>query len=164
VLENILPRINDCSDADIILFTTTVHGMKSVLLNIGEMEPATAARRLELAGNTGETTKISADTASFMDMLRAVIVKYKPKATDKNYDISDEDRVFLTEKLSEIKTACERIQKRTAKTALDDLKKKVWPHALNKRLDEIAMCILHGEFKEAASAAEKARKSYAKPE
>jgi len=156
VLEEILPKIGDGDDADIKLFIITVHGMKSALLNIGETELSATALKLEQAGGAGEITKISSDTPSFMNALRALVERYKQMAVENNDSITDEDRGVLTEKLSEIKTACKRIQKKVAKTALDGLKEKTWPYAINKLLDEISMCILHGEFKKAVSAIEAA--------
>jgi len=163
VLEDILPKLNDCydeaatADEDLSLFTTTVHGMKSVLLNIEETELSAAALKLEHAGEAREVTEILSDTPEFMNALRLVIEKHKPKETENNDELSDEDKIVLAEKLSEIKTACESIQKRAAKTALDDLKNKKWPSTVNELLDEISLCLLRGEFKKAAAAVENSK-------
>ncbi|MCL2721955.1 MAG: ATP-binding protein [Treponema sp.] len=157
VLEDILPKLNECDNSSLSLFTITVHGMKSALMNIGETELSAAALKLEQAGGAGKITEILSDTPLFMDALRTVIEKYKPKETDNNDELSDEDKIVLTEKLSEIKTACQRIQKRAAKTALDDLKNKKWPRAVNELLDEISLYILHGEFKKAAAVLDNSR-------
>jgi len=151
VLENLLPKLNDCDAADISLFTTTVHGLKSALLNIEETELSAVALKLEKAGSAGGIMEISDSVPEFINALRTIIEKHTPKENDKANEISDEDKTFLTEKLSEIKAACARIQKKTAQIALDELKSKIWPHAVNEFLDEISMCLLYGEFKKVVS-------------
>jgi len=150
-LEDMLPKIRSGSEAEIGLFTTTVHGMKSALLNIGEAELSAVALNLERAGGAGEVTEIATDTPAFMDALRTVIKKHTPDEANQTDEISDEDKAYLAEKLSEIKTACQRIQKRVAKTALDELKSNAWPREVNELIDEISMCLLHGEFKKIVS-------------
>jgi len=158
VLDNLLPKINDCSDEDMNLFITTVHGIKNVLLNIGETDLSAAAFKMEQAGNAGRLIEISADTPPFMSALRLVIEKHKPKAIANVNDISNDNMIFLKEKLSEIKTACERIQKRAAKAALDDLRSKTWPFNITVLLDEISRGLLHGEYKKIISIVEEAMK------
>ncbi|MCL2443285.1 MAG: ATP-binding protein, partial [Treponema sp.] len=143
VLENILPKLTADNNAngidDINLYITTVHGMKSVLLNIGESKLSAAALKLEQAGEAGKITEIVTDTPSFMNALRFIVEKHTPKTFDNYNEISANDMIFLKEKLSEIKTACERIQKRAAKTALDELRSKIWPHTINELLDEVSI-------------------------
>jgi len=155
MLEDVLPKINRGGNEDLNLFTTTVHGMRSVLLNLGETESAAVALKLEQAGNAERTEEILTDTPSFINTLRATIEKYKPKATDKADDISDDDMVVLKERLSEIKTACERFQKKAIKKALDDLKGKTWSRNINELLDEISTYLLKGEYKKIVSIVEK---------
>ena len=165
VFEDILPKLNESEaaretslqKASLSLFTITVHGMKSALMNIGETQLYAAALKLEQAGEAGKVTEILSDTPLFMNALRTVIEKHKPKEADNNDELSDEDKIVLSEKLIEIKTACERIQKRAAKTALDDLKNKKWSCEVNELLDEISLYILHGEFKKAAAVVENSK-------
>jgi len=154
VLDDLLPKINNSGDADIELFTTTVHGMKSVLLNIGEAEQSAVALKLEQAGNAWRIAEISKDTPLFINALRTIVEKYKPRPKDNVNDVSSDDMIILNEKLLEIKTACEHIQKRAAKAALDDLRKKSWPQNITLLLDEISLNLLHGEFKKIVSAVE----------
>jgi len=160
VLEDILPKIKYAGNDDLKLFTTTVHGMKSVLLNIDETELSAIALKLEKAGNSGNIEEIIAETPSFISSLKLVMDKHKPKAQEVADDISDDDKIFLKEKLLEIKTACELFQKRSAKTALEELRQKTWPNAVNAQLEEISMCLLHGEFKKIAVAIENSIKMY----
>jgi len=152
VLDDILPKINSGSDcANMSLFTTTVHGMKSVLHNIGEQEQSAVAFRLEQAGHNREIATILADISSFMIALRAILEKNKAKITEVSDDISLADMVFLNEKLSEVKTACQQFKKSVAKAALDELKQKSWSRATNALFDEISVYLLHGEFKKVVS-------------
>jgi len=155
VLEEVLSKIKGetqpCSETEVDLFTTTVHGMKSVLLNIGEKELSAAAEKLEDAGDNRRITEILANTPSFINSLKLIIKKQKTKKADEVDDISHDDMVFLKEKLSVIKTACELIKKKDAKKALDDLRKKTWTRKINELFDEISVCLLHGEFQKVIS-------------
>jgi len=156
VLEDILPNMSSCDKADIDLFTTTVHGMKSVLMNIGEKELSAAALRLEQAGDTGSISHVSADTEVFINELKSVISEYKQDEPDNDIFVSSEDMALLKEKLLEIKAASERIKKSEAKAVLEELKNKTWSVKVKKLLDEISVYLLHGEFKKIISAIEKA--------
>jgi len=153
-LEEIMPKINSGSDEVLTLFTTTVHGMKSVLLHIGETELSATALKLEKAGDNKKLKLILTATPPFMDALFTIIEKHKSSAPEKTDALSADDIVFMNEKLAEIKTACERIKKKDAKAALDELKQKTWPREINELFDEISVSLLHGEFKKAISAVE----------
>jgi PAS domain S-box-containing protein len=67
--------LSNLPDADIELYTTTVHGIKSALANIGETELSSAAYELEKAGDQGELDKIASQTPGFADSLRELIEK-----------------------------------------------------------------------------------------
>jgi len=156
VLEDILPKIKNQDDAEVNLFTINVHSMKSVLLNIGEKELSTDAFKLEQAGDDGRIEEILTDTPPFINLLKLILNKYKTEKLKEADDVSFDDMVFLKDKLIVIKTACENMKKKDAKTAMDDLRKKTWTQKINRLLDEISVNLLHGEFKEVISAAEKA--------
>ena len=79
VLEDILNKINNSGSTDIELFTTTVHGMKGALANIGETDLSSVASKLEQAGQGGETAIISTETPAFIDALQSLVKKFKPK-------------------------------------------------------------------------------------
>ena len=155
VLEDILPKINDPDDAEVDLFTVTVHSMKSVLLNIGEKELSAAALKLEHAGNDKRVTEILTDTPPFLNALKLIIEKEKAKKIDEVENISNEDITFLKEKLSLIKTASENLKKKDAKTALNDLRERTWTRKINELLDEISVNLLYGEFNDVISAVDK---------
>ena len=141
-------------------YIIAVHGMKNVLANIGEIELSTVALRLEKAGYEQDIAVITQETPAFVDALRFLADKYKTVENDDKNDndnmaeISDEDTVYLREKLHIIKTACDGFDITIAREALDSLWQKTWPHNVNSILDEISVHLLHSAFKKAAAAAE----------
>jgi len=153
VLEELLPK----SDADIRLFATTVHGMKSALANAGETALSNIALRLEQAANNGETSVISTETPEFIKALRSLLEKIKAAIegeTGENVNISQEDVNFLRNKLTDIKTACEKLVLKDAKKAVAELKQKTWPRKTGDIINEISLCLLRGEFAKVVSAAD----------
>jgi len=149
VLDELLPKISDGNDADLNLYATTVHGMKSVLLHIGETELSQSAFRLEQAGDNGRTDEILSDTPLLIKASRAVLEKHNSEDDPETADIEEsaDDITFLNEKLEEIKTSCEQFKKKAAKTALDELKKRKWSRKTEDLLKEISEHLLYGEFK-----------------
>jgi len=158
VLEELLPQLN--SGADLKLFATTVHGLKSALANIGEMQLSNSALRLEQAAKNAGTAVLSAETPGFMKMLQSMLVKLKRQDTDDNeensHEISPDDKTFLQIKLNEIKTACEKLIVKDAKSALSELKKKKWPRKINDVIEEISLFLVRGEYSKVSAAADKA--------
>jgi CheY-like chemotaxis protein len=155
VLDDIFPRISMADDADIELFTTTVHGMKSALAIIGEMELSSSAHKLEQAGNDKDMNVISAETPGFIAALRSIVEKFEVEVITDDTAPSHDDVDFLREKLIEIKTACEKFNMKTAKAALADLKQRTWSRKVSGMLDEISANILRGDFKKVVAVAEK---------
>jgi CheY-like chemotaxis protein len=158
-INNAITVLED-ENTDIELFTTTVHGMKSSLANIGETELSGIALKLEQAGNNRDTVIISSETPAFINALQMLIEKVKPSEADGVKAAGQDDIAFLREKLAEIKTACEHINKKTAKEALNELKGKSWSREISGLLDELSMHLLRGEFKMIYAAIEKASKLY----
>ncbi|MCL2603977.1 MAG: PAS domain-containing protein [Defluviitaleaceae bacterium] len=158
-LENavaVLGEIGDqaihASDADIDLYTITVHGIKSALANIGEAALSNTARRLEEAGNNKDMALISSETPTFINELRLLAERYEPKEQDDPVELSDHDMAFLREKLDAIKEACETYDISEAETVLNDLRPKAWPQAINGLLGMIAENLLCGKMKEIVAA------------
>ena len=154
VLDELMPKIENNSDSDLNLYATTVHGMKSVLLHIGEKELSESAYRLEQAGDNSSIDEILRDTPLLIKAIKQIIEKHKPaeSTASETHEDSSEDIEFLHEKLEEIQTACEQFKKKIAKTALDELKEKTWSKHTNELLTEISEYLLYGEFKSAVSA------------
>jgi HPt (histidine-containing phosphotransfer) domain-containing protein len=160
-LEVLLPVIKSemANDEDMELYITTVHGMKSSLANIGETELSGAALKLEQAGKDRSTSFIADKTPVFITVLKSLIEKYKPEQSSVITEITDEDKVYLKEKLGEIEAACKRLDKRSAKELLGEVKQRVWTEELNTALDDIEVHLLHSAFKKAAATAESTAKS-----
>jgi len=160
VIEEVYANLEASGAAAIERYITSVHGMKSALANIGETELSGVAFRLEQAGNEQDFTVILEETPAFADALRFLVKKFKPANNDDTVEISGGDKVYLREKLLEIKMACERFDITAAKEMLDELQLKTWPYSVNGILDEIAVKLLHSAFKKAAAVAENAAKLY----
>ena len=137
------------------LYIINVHAMKSALANIGETELSAAALRLEQAGRENEIKTILSDTNDFLDKLRAVITKVKPKdAGNEPSEDTEEALAYLREKLLIIRDACAEFEKKTAKDTLGELREKTWSHNTRELLNKIAEHLLHSEFDSAASLAD----------
>jgi len=156
VLEELLPQLK--AGADLKLFATIVHGLKSALANINEMQLSNIALRLEQAAKNAGTAVLSAETPGFMNMLKTLLVKIKkPETHDENSQtVSDDDKKFLRDKLNEIKKACDKLVVKDAKAALSELKRKTWPSKINGIIEEITLYLVRGEYSKVASAAQKA--------
>jgi len=152
ILEDILSKMNvggvDAVNLD--LFTTTVHGIKSALANIGEEQLSGIALKLEKSAIEKDRAILSTETPEFLNMLCALSdkiefskIKNKETAPD---EISPDNAAFLREKLNIIKVSCKDFNIKDAKTALADLKKKTWTNEIDETLDKISMHILRGEF------------------
>jgi signal transduction histidine kinase/CheY-like chemotaxis protein len=144
---------------DIKLFTTTAHAMKSALANIGETEKSRQAAALEQAGLDGDRDFIAANTESFIETLKILIMELnKIAANDADaaagMDAAVEDTSFLKEQMQIIKTACENYDDTAAYAALDRLKEKPWKPQTTAALEEISdMLFLHSDFDSAAEQA-----------
>ena len=176
VLEALLPGANAAggafrSEADLSLFSTTVHGIKSAFANIGETQLSNAALKLEeaalqtaalpvaalqVAASNGETSTLSMEIPVFMDSLRSFMEKMKRPEADNNAELSPGDAVFLRNKLEEIKSACEKLFLKDAKAAIAELKQKELPQDINIIISEISLHLVRGEYAQVVSAADKA--------
>ncbi|MCL2662401.1 MAG: PAS domain-containing protein [Oscillospiraceae bacterium] len=148
VLEKLYQEINSDPDAEVELYTITVHGIKGALANIGETDLSTIAYKLEQAGYDKDRTVILSETPSFIDTLRMLVIKYKPKEKSEPVEVTDYDTELLLEKLNAIKHACESYDMSEAENAFNELKPKAWPGAISDLLDEIGENLLCGKLKE----------------
>ncbi|MDR0487695.1 MAG: response regulator, partial [Treponema sp.] len=133
------------------MYIINIHAMKSALANIGESELSAAALRLEQAGRDGDNDIISAETPAFLEALRAVIEKNRPK--DDTGDNEDADAAYLREKLLVIQEACAEYDKKTAKDILNEIRERTWSRRTKGLLTAISEHLLHSEFDEAAKIA-----------
>jgi CheY-like chemotaxis protein len=72
-LNGMLMEINQSHEADMDLFTTTAHGVKSALLNIGETELSKKAHMLEQAGESKDKAVVLAETPGFIHALQILL-------------------------------------------------------------------------------------------
>jgi signal transduction histidine kinase/DNA-binding response OmpR family regulator/HPt (histidine-containing phosphotransfer) domain-containing protein len=138
---------------DVQMYVINVHSMKSALANIGETELSDIAQKLELAVRGGNTDVITDETLTFLDLLRNVIEKIRPKENDEGGEITDEDSAYLNQKLSDLQTVCVEYDKKSAKEIMAELRQKTWPHPVKELLDNISGHLLHSDFEEAAKLA-----------
>jgi signal transduction histidine kinase/CheY-like chemotaxis protein/HPt (histidine-containing phosphotransfer) domain-containing protein len=141
--------INKCRRSDdISVFIINVHSMKSALANIGEEALSAEASRLEQFGRDKDIKQILAELPSFLELLYKLIdrLEAKPEESDETADTYDNS--FLKEKLFAIQAACASMNKKAAKEALAEIKKKTWPQSVKEQLGILAECLLHSEFDE----------------
>jgi signal transduction histidine kinase/CheY-like chemotaxis protein len=145
----------DCyKSGDLQMFIINVHSMKSALANIGEDDLSAVALKLEQAGRGGDIDAVTTGTPLFLEALRAVIEKIKPKNEEGETVIeSAEDHAYLREKMLVIREACGSYDKKTVKYTLAGLKEKTWAPRTNELLDKLSELVLHSEFDEVAALA-----------
>ena len=151
VLESILRnklRRND----DVSMLVVSVHAMKSALVNIGENELSEIAAKLEQGGRDKDIKLVLSELPQFVKRLRAVIDRFEPQEKTVAVAEDEADNSYLKEKLLGVKAACAAYNKKAAKSALSEIKRKKWPQSVKKELDNTARYLLHGEFDEAVKA------------
>ncbi|WP_461246316.1 ATP-binding protein [Treponema sp. R6D11] len=137
---------------DIRQYIIDVHSMKSALANMKEEEASAFARKLEMAGRAKEIQVMLDETPVFLDILRDIIDRIKPKDDVVPEDFKN-DLVLLSEKMLVIQTACQNYDEVAANEALTELKQKKWSSSIREQIDNIAMHLLHSDFEKAASIA-----------
>jgi len=147
LLENNFKRQDDLQN-----YIIKVHSMKSALNNIYEPGHAILAGNLEKAGLQKNISLIKNETPVFLEALETLIKKYKKDEKDTDvypddHKLSAEDAKFLWEKLSIIKSSCGTFDRKAAKSALEDLRQKIWPRKINNNINEISVHLLHSAFK-----------------
>jgi len=152
-LEAIYEKRDSLDEKDIRMYIINVHGMKSILVNVGEEELSNFASKLEQAGHNKNIELMLSETPLFLNALRDVIKKIRLNEDDNDTAV-DEDKVYLREKLLIIKDACEEYNKKPAKDAMTELRKKSWSRSTKELLSIISEHLLHSDFDEAVSAAE----------
>jgi len=148
--------LNNFNSEDYIhMYIINVHAMKSALANIGEKELSSAALKLEKAGRDKDLNVMLSETSDFILNLKAIINRISVNTKDEDIEDTEEALGFLSGKLDIIREACASMDKKTAKTALNELKEKAWSHNIKTLLDSISEHLLHSEFDEALEDIEK---------
>jgi hypothetical protein len=99
---------------------------------------------------------MSRETPAFIDALKSMVNKLASEKDLSDAQVTAEDIAYFKEKMLEVKTACETLQKKAAKTAMNDLKAKEWPKRISHVLDELSVHLLHSDFEKAAAIAAEA--------
>jgi len=152
VLDSIMQKKGACDDVDVRTYVIHVHGMKSALANIGNMELSAVALKLESLGRDGNLEAITSETPAFIDSLRSLVDVLMPENEQEDDESADEDTPFLHEKLLEIKSACEEYDETRAEDALAEISKKQWSRQTKALLKTLSEHLLHSDFDEVASA------------
>jgi hypothetical protein len=122
--------------------------MKSALANIGEKNLSNEAAKLEKAGREQDIKMIMSKLPSFMEMLCSVIEKHEIKDDNDDKKKKDDDKPFLKQKLEETKEDCKKMDKKSAKGAINEIKEKTWSAQVKEWLSVISENLLHSEFEE----------------
>jgi signal transduction histidine kinase/DNA-binding response OmpR family regulator/uncharacterized protein YoxC len=154
VIESCIQK-NLNNESDVHLFIINVHSMKSALANIGEMALSDIAKRLEQAGREKDINGMLTETHGFLEKLKKIIADIKSKEEIETIEDTEITLELLNEKLIVIKKACSIYDKKSAKTALNELREQSWSHNTKDLLNKIAEHLLHSEFDDAAALAEK---------
>ena len=140
------------NQSDLQMFIINVHAMKSALANIGEKELSAKALRLEQAGREKDINVILTETNDFMEKITFVIneIKLRYKSNDNIIDTKD-SLALLQNKLGVIREACLAYDKKSAKTALNELRENEWSGSTRVLLNAISEHLLHSEFDETSA-------------
>jgi hypothetical protein len=77
----------------------------------------------------------------------------KPPEAVFTEQVSDENLIYLKDKLTVIKNSCAIFDKGTAKITLQEVRQITWPQKVSEALDGISSHLLHGIFKRASAVA-----------
>jgi CheY-like chemotaxis protein len=149
VLDEFIKKGGSYSEEEIRTYIIHTHGVKSALANIGRMDLSAIALRLEQSGRGNNIEAITAETPGFLDLLRDVVNKLKPKKQSAGIT-ADEDIPYLKEKLLAIKIACQEYDESAAEKALTGLQQKAWAQQTMDLLETISSKLLHSDFDEIA--------------
>ena len=173
--DNAIPTLLETLRAgDIKLYTTTVHAMKSALMNIGEHDASALALELETAGRSGDMEYLIANTEGFVKALESILediptAEAAGRGSGSGAAAADEptqeNAAFLTEQLLKLKAACEDYDDAAAYAALDRLEGKPLGADASAILGVIRdMLFLESDFEAAAERAQMLFEDTKKPD
>jgi CheY-like chemotaxis protein len=139
------------SEDEIRMYVIHAHGMKSALANAEKMDLSAVAMKLEQLGRDKNIGAIIAETPAFIDSLRNFANEIRPQTPEQKNE-TEEDKIYLTEKLLEIKASCEEYDQDTGEKILKELRKKAWTKQTGELLEKIAGQLLHSDFDEISDA------------
>jgi CheY-like chemotaxis protein len=134
------------NDEDLRTYIIHVHGIKSALANIGNMELSAVALKLEMTARDNEIKIIQNENPAFLGELREFVESLMTEQEKDKVDTPEGDPSLLHEKLLVIKTACEEYDENLADNILTELREKTWPQNAEKFLSSLAEYLLHSDF------------------
>jgi signal transduction histidine kinase/response regulator RpfG family c-di-GMP phosphodiesterase len=146
VIENIFYNIENATAKELQMFTISVHSMKSVLRNIGEVAASELAFALEKAGREHNREAIKSQTKVLLDELHKIVAKIEVKKQEP--ENADENQSQLREQLLIICQACANYDERPVKVALEILKSTTWKKETQALISKIDEHMLYGDFEE----------------
>jgi len=145
-LEALVSQNDYSNEDDMRAYVINVHGIKSALANIKQMDLSETARELEAAGREMKLDIVTERTPAFLSALRLFVEELMPKEEKTVVSHEDEDKPFLRGKLLVIKAACEAPDANNAEEALAELRNKTWAQQTGELLSKISEQLLHSDF------------------
>jgi HPt (histidine-containing phosphotransfer) domain-containing protein len=140
-----ITQSRDFSDPDNIQkYIITIHGIKSALANVDEMELSEQAKKLEISARNGDIDTLLNETPDFITNLQQVLHKFVIAETET--DISD-DMSCLIPLLTRIAELCRDYDRKGVFDMIAQL--KVFSPETKQILAEVKNHVLHSEFEEA---------------
>jgi signal transduction histidine kinase/DNA-binding response OmpR family regulator len=157
-LEAIHEKRDSYGDEDITLYITTVHGLKGILANMGELELSAFAAKLEKSGREKNTAVMSAETPDLLSKMNLITEKLNiiiNENNDNETPLTEELRLLLRNKMLVIKEACTAFDQKTARETVKELRQTKWPAEINELLGTLAEDLLGGDFNAVSGSADK---------
>ncbi|MCL1831995.1 MAG: ATP-binding protein [Oscillospiraceae bacterium] len=155
-IEKVMPVDGSNEIVDMKRYTTTVHGIKSSLANVGELALSKSALRLEMAGRDNVTELILSETPDFLTALRKTVERYAADVStaetavyEKASDIPKDECAALCAQLTAFKKSCIALDVISANEIIRDLQGKPWTRDIKSTLDVIESHLTHSLFKNA---------------
>jgi len=148
VLDAFMEKGAPYNEKEVRTYTIHTHGIKSALANIGRMDISAVALKLEQLGRDNNIEAIIKETPAFLNSLRAFVAEVTPQEKMAASEPENEDKLYLKEKLLEIKTACEEYDDAAAEEILKELRNNKWTQPVKELFNKIAEKLLHSDFDE----------------
>jgi signal transduction histidine kinase/CheY-like chemotaxis protein len=139
--------------ADLTLYITTAHAMKSACGNMGNAELSESAKNLEAAGREGDRSFIDENTPLFIAGLKDFLSTLTLTPQKENTAAKTLDSAILLETLEKIASACDDYDNSQAEKLLETLRQYQLSDEIQQILSAVTEHLLHAEFEEAGVAA-----------
>jgi PAS domain S-box-containing protein len=140
----------DPESGDLKSYIICVHGAKSTLYNVGEVEMSELAYDLEFAGRAGDSQTIVSRTPRLIEVLKELSAQFEAElnAGGSSGEMSVAD---FRENLLQIKQACENYSRKLAMKLISDLEKYQHGEQEARVLNTVKNFVSDTDFDEAAA-------------